>query len=80
MNKNWLIISLSIAMLILAACATSGSQQGGELTGKVWAVTELTGKAILADTGISAEFTADGKVGRIGRMQPLQRHVHRLWE
>ncbi len=55
-----------------------GSQQGGDLTGKVWALTELMGKPPVAGTGISAEFTADGKVIRIGRVQPLQRHVHRL--
>jgi len=32
------------------------------LTGKVWALAELMGKPPMAGTGISAEFTADGKV------------------
>jgi len=62
MNKNWLIISLCVGMMILAACTSSGSQQGGKLTGKVWALTELMGKPPMDGTGISAEFTADGKV------------------
>jgi heat shock protein HslJ len=49
-------------MLILTACASTASQQGGDLTGKVWALTELMGKPPMDSTGISAEFTADGKV------------------
>ena len=48
--------------MILAACTSSGAKQGGDLTGKVWALTELKGKPPVAGTGISAEFTADGKV------------------
>ncbi len=62
MNKKWLVISLCVGMMILAACTSSGSKQGGDLTGKVWALTELMGKPPVAGTGISAEFTADGKV------------------
>ena len=62
MNKNWLVLGFCVGIMILTACASSGSQQGGDLTGKVWALTELMGKAPLAGTGISAEFTADGTV------------------
>ncbi len=62
MNKSWLVISICVGMMILAACASSGTQQGGDLTGKVWALTELMGKPLVAGTGISAEFTADGMV------------------
>lgn len=62
MNKNWLVISLSLVVLILAACTSSGSQQGDDLTGKVWAVTELIGNPLVDGTGISAQFNADGKV------------------
>ncbi len=62
MKKTWLMIVLSIGVMILAACAPSGSQQGGDLTGKVWALTELTGNPPVDGTGISAEFTTDGKV------------------
>ena len=63
MNK--IIVSLSIfaGMIILAACTSPASQSGGgELTGKVWALTELMGKPPVAGTGISAQFSADGKV------------------
>jgi heat shock protein HslJ len=62
MNKNWLVISLCVLSLVLAGCASSGSQSGGALTGKVWALTELMGKPPVTGTGISAQFTADGKV------------------
>jgi heat shock protein HslJ len=62
MNKIWLNISLCAGMMVLAACTSQGSQQGGDLTGTVWALTELMGKPPVAGTGISAEFTADGKV------------------
>jgi heat shock protein HslJ len=61
MNKNWLVISVSLLM-ILAACTSSSSQQGGDLTGKIWALTELEGKPLVEGTGISAQFTSDGKV------------------
>jgi len=56
------MLSLSIGVMILAACTSSGSQQGDDLTGKVWALTELMGNPPMAGTGISAQFTADGKV------------------
>jgi heat shock protein HslJ len=61
MNK--IIVFLCICAVILAACASPASQTGGgDLTGKVWALTELMGKPPVAGTGISAEFGADGKV------------------
>ncbi len=62
MKKIWLLTTLCVLLLFLAAC-TSGSQSGGDLTGKVWAVTELMGNPLVAGTGISAEFTEAGKVG-----------------
>lgn len=46
----------------MAACASSGSKQGGDLTGKVWGLSELVGKSLVPGSGITAEFTADGKV------------------
>jgi heat shock protein HslJ len=50
-------------MMVLAACASLASQTGGgNLTGKVWALTELMGKPPAAGVGISAEFSSDGKV------------------
>jgi heat shock protein HslJ len=63
MNKIIISLSICAGMMLLAACASSGSQTGGgDLTGKVWALTELAGKQPAAGVGISAEFGSDGKV------------------
>jgi heat shock protein HslJ len=62
MNKNYFVIIFFVGMMLLAACSSSGSQQGGDLTGNLWALTELNGKPLVADTGISAKFTSDGEV------------------
>lgn len=62
MKMRRLVLSCCVGIMILAACTSSGAQQGGNLTGTVWALTELMGKAPLAGTGISAEFAADGTV------------------
>ena len=63
MNKFLFSIGFCAGLLVLAACATSGSQAGGgDLTGKVWALTTLNGQPLAAGTGISAQFTSDGKV------------------
>jgi heat shock protein HslJ len=64
MKRTLLIIGLGAGLLVLAACASPGSQQGGggDLTGKVWALSQLMGKPLVAGSGISAEFTADGKI------------------
>jgi heat shock protein HslJ len=59
MNKFILFAGL----IVLAACTSSSTQGGsGDLTGQVWGLTELAGKPIVADSGLSAQFTADGKV------------------
>ena len=56
-------MGLCAGVLILAACGSSGTQGGGsDLTGKVWALTALNGQPLAAGTGISAQFTSDGKV------------------
>jgi len=57
MKRPLLVICLIAGVIILAACASS---QGGDLTGKVWALTELGGQPILPDTGITANFTSEG--------------------
>jgi len=64
MNKIIVSLSICAGMMILAACASPVSQPGGggDLTGKVWALTELMGKPPGAGTGISAQFSSDGKV------------------
>jgi heat shock protein HslJ len=60
MNKIIVFLSICAGMTILAACAPAKS--GGDLTGKVWGLTELMGKAPVEGAGISAEFSSDGKV------------------
>ena len=63
MNKIIVTISICAAMMILSACATTASQPGGgDLIGKVWALTELKGTPPAAGVGISAQFSSDGKV------------------
>lgn len=56
-------MGLCAGMLILSACGSSAVQGGGgDVTGKVWALTALNGQPIVTGTGISAQFTANGKV------------------
>jgi heat shock protein HslJ len=64
MNKIIFSLSICAGMLILAACTSLASQPGGggDLTGKVWALTELKGMPPVAGAGISAEFSSDGNV------------------
>ncbi len=53
---------LSIAIIALSACSASQTGSGGDLTGKVWSLTELAGSSLVAGSGISAQFSSDGKV------------------
>ena len=53
---------LSLAIIALSACAASQPGSGGDLTGKVWSLTELAGKSLVTGSGISAQFSSDGKV------------------
>jgi heat shock protein HslJ len=63
MNKFLFSMGLCAGLLVLAACASSGTQAGGGgLTGKVWALITLNGKPLIFGTGISAQFTSDAKV------------------
>ena len=64
MKKTILVFCLSVGIIILAACASSSSQEGGggELTGQVWVLTAIGGKAPLENTGISAQFNSDGSL------------------
>jgi heat shock protein HslJ len=60
--KNFIFsLGVSIALIALAACSTS-QQSGGDLTGQIWALSELNGKLLVPGTGISALFTSDGKI------------------
>jgi heat shock protein HslJ len=50
-------------LLFLAACGSSGTQNGGgDLTGQVWGLPALLGQPLVSNTGISAQFTTDGNV------------------
>jgi heat shock protein HslJ len=63
MKKIVFSLAIMAGLVVLAACASSASQQsGGDLTGQVWVLTELLGKAPVADTGISALFNTDGSL------------------
>jgi len=63
MNKIIVFLCICAVMLVSTACSSPASQTGGgDLTGKVWALTQLAGKPPVAGTGISAQFGADGKV------------------
>jgi len=65
MKRAMLAMGLCAGLLFLAGCGPLGSQQesGGDLTGKMWALSTLAGKPPVAGTSITARFTSDGKVG-----------------
>jgi heat shock protein HslJ len=50
------------ALLLLVGCAPMNSASGGTVTGQTWVLTELAGQPLVADSGISASFSADGTV------------------
>jgi heat shock protein HslJ len=63
MNRTLLAILFCAGLLVMVACAGSSQQGGGgDLTGQVWGLTELAGRSLVSDSGISAQFTSDGKV------------------
>lgn len=62
MKKIMIYLVISVPLFALVGCASSPSAGGGDLTGKVWGLSELTGKPLAPGTGITAQFTADGKV------------------
>jgi heat shock protein HslJ len=61
MNKTIFLLSIFLITVLLTACTASQSG-GGELTGQMWVMTQLGGKAPVANTGISAQFNSDGTV------------------
>ena len=63
MKKILFSMTVCAGLLTLAACGAPASQDGGgDVTGKVWALTTLNGQPPVDGRGISAQFTADGKV------------------
>jgi heat shock protein HslJ len=63
MKKIMITLAILPVLLALSGCASSQSPSGGTLTGQVWALTDLGGKAPLQDTGITIQFNTDGTVG-----------------
>ena len=63
MKKVLFSLALLLVLASLAGCSSSaGSPSGGTLTGQVWALTSLAGKAPLKDTGITIQFNTEGTV------------------
>jgi heat shock protein HslJ len=63
MKKTLFSIAVVLVLVALAGCSSSASPSGGTLTGQVWALTDLAGKAPQKDTGITIQFNTDGTVG-----------------
>ena len=66
MKKTVFSIAVVIVLVALTGCSSSAGLQspsGGTLTGQVWALTDLGGKAPLQDTGLTIQFNSDGTVG-----------------
>jgi heat shock protein HslJ len=65
MKKVLFSIAVMLVLVALAGCTASqsaGSPSGGTLTGQVWALTALAGKAPIKDTGITIQFNTAGTV------------------
>jgi heat shock protein HslJ len=65
MKQIFLILYLWTGLLILAGCATLTAQQGTQrdLTGTIWNLSSFFGKELVPGSGITVEFTSDGKIG-----------------
>jgi heat shock protein HslJ len=63
MKRKIITLAMMAGMVLMAACGTSGSQQGSQadLTGKVWVLSDLGGKPPVQDTAITIEFTTAGR-------------------
>jgi heat shock protein HslJ len=65
MKKTLFSIAVVLVVVVLAGCSASqsaGAPSGGTLTGQVWALTSLAGKAPIKDTGITIQFSTDNTV------------------
>jgi heat shock protein HslJ len=63
MKKVLFLLAVVLVLVALAGCSSSQSPSGGTLTGQVWALTTLAGKAPIKDTGLTIQFNTDGTVG-----------------
>lgn len=63
MKKLLFVLGLCTSLIVLAACSSSDSQQGGQfdLPGTMWSLTTFNDQALVAGSGITIEFTSDGK-------------------
>ena len=66
MKKTMFSLAGVLVLLALAGCASSQTASGGTLTGQVWALTDLGGKAPMQDTGITVQFNTDDTLGGSG--------------
>lgn len=68
--KTFFSIGLFVLLLALAGCSSLGQVAGvsseDSLTGKVWSLTQLNGQPLATGSGISAVFTAEGKLAGSG--------------
>jgi heat shock protein HslJ len=62
MQKLFTSSGVLILLVLFAGCAPMNASNGGTLTGQTWVLTELAGQPLVADSGISASFNADGSV------------------
>src|SRR3954468_16338287 len=59
MRRSWALVAMAVLGLAVVA---SASPRPSVLTGKIWVLTGLEGKAPLAGTSITSEFTQAGAV------------------
>ncbi len=65
MKKIMFSVVVVFVLVVLAGCSGSqsaGAPSGGTLTGQVWALTALAGKAPIKDTGLTIQFGTDNTV------------------
>jgi len=63
-KKIFLIVGLFAGLLVLSGCGEIAAQQAGQqdLTGTIWSLSTFMGKELVPGSGITAEFTSDGKI------------------
>jgi heat shock protein HslJ len=61
MKRVVVTVGFVVVLVALGACG-AGQGSGGDLTGKVWALSQLNGQALVPGSGITAEFAAGGAV------------------
>ncbi|PWB54460.1 MAG: hypothetical protein C3F13_06815 [Anaerolineales bacterium] len=62
MKKVLYSLGISVAFIALAACSSSKTSNGSDMTDQIWMLAELNGNQLVAGSTISAMFTQDGKI------------------